>query len=170
MAPEQNTCKICTRNPATVPESATVPRYCTTCWDQRLKQLYKLQDQFRSQRAMRTTEAEKYFAYHEAVKDEDGLCAVIFCMHDNIADHLDVSAYLLPVLPWDEKVAFIYPEGVEMEVELVDVFLSFVEGDLISGWRCRSWTMEITRCAPGAFWVDSADRDAGDNRKAVEED
>jgi len=147
-----------------------VPRYCTTCWDQRLKQLYKLQDQFRSQRAMRTTEAEKYFAYHEAVKDEDGLCAVIFCMHDNIADHLDVSAYLLPVLPWDEKVAFIYPEGVEMEVELVDVFLSFVEGDLISGWRCRSWTMEITRCAPGAFWVDSADRDAGDNRKAEEED
>lgn len=118
---------------------------------------------------MRTQEAEKYFAFHESVKEGDGLCAVIFCMHDNIGDHLDVSAYLLPVLPWDEKVAFIYPEGVEMEVELVDVFLSFVEGDLISGWRCGSWTIEITRCQPGAFWVDSTDRDASADRKTDED-
>ncbi len=152
-------CKICRTNPATLPEGEGRERYCEPCWTTRLKQLWQAEDKFRTQRVIRTSEAEKYFVFHEAVKQDDGLCAVVFCLHDAIADHLDVSAYLLEVLAWEEKVPIIYKEGVESEAEQLDLFLSYLEGDIVGSWRAASWTMEVTRTAGQSFWIDSRERD-----------
>jgi hypothetical protein len=168
-------CKICRTNPATLPEGEGRERFCELCWNTRLKQLWQAEDKFRTQRVIRTSEAEKYFIFHEAVKQDDGLCAVVFCLHDSIADHVDVTAYLLDVIPWEEKVPIIYKEGVESEAEQLDVFLSFLEGDIVGSWRAGSWTMEITRCTGQSFWVDSRERDterdleAGDEPEADED-
>lgn len=157
--PDPSNCKICRANPATLPEGEGRERYCEPCWNTRLKQLWQAEDKFRTQRVIRTTEAEKYFVFHEAVKQDDGLCAVVYCLHDAIADHLDVSAYLLEVLAWEEKVPIIYKEGVESEAEQLDVFLSYLEGDIVGSWRAASWTMEVTRTTGQSFWVDSRERD-----------
>jgi hypothetical protein len=154
------TCKICGQEAATLPEGEGRERYCELCWNTRLKQLWQAEDKFRTQRVIRTAEAEKYFVFHEAVKQDDGLCAIIFCMHDALADHLDVTAYLLDVLPWEEKVPVIYKEGVESEAEQLDVFLSYLEGDIVGSWRASSWTMEVTRCTGQSFWIDSRERGA----------
>src|ERR1051325_8288017 len=99
------TCKICKKAEATVPEGE--PRFCEVCWGSRLKQIYQAEDRFRAQRVLRTAEAEKFFIFHDSVKQDDGLCAVVFCLHDAIADHLDVSAYLLDVLPWSDPMPII---------------------------------------------------------------
>lgn len=149
-------CKNCRKSEATVPEGE--PRYCETCWEVRLKQLFQAEDRFRAQRVMRTSEAEKHFVFHDSVKTDDGLCAVVFCMHDSTADHLDISAYLLDVLPWSESVPIIYQEGVESEFDMLEVFLGFVEGDIIGSWRTRSWAAEITRCAGSPIWIESRER------------
>ncbi len=152
-------CKICRANEAVVPEGEQ-SRYCQLCWESRLKQLYQAEDRFRAQRNIRTSEAEKYFVFHDTIKEEDGLCATVFCLHDSLADHLDVSAFLLPVLPWDEPLPIIYQDGVETEIDQLDVFLGFLEGDIIRSWRTRSWTAEITRCTGQPFWIDSREPDA----------
>ncbi|HYC77873.1 MAG TPA: hypothetical protein VEI02_09625 [Planctomycetota bacterium] len=152
-------CKICRESEAVLPEGEGRERYCESCWNNRLKQLWQAEDKFRTQRVIRTTEAEKYFVFHEAVKQDDGLAAIVFCLHDVLADHLDVTAYLLDVLPWDEKVPIIYKEGVDSEAEQLDVFLSYLEGDIIGSWRAASWTMEVTRCTGQSFWIDSRERD-----------
>lgn len=156
-------CKICGKDAATLPEGEGRERYCELCWNTRLKQLWQAEDKFRTQRVIRTAEAEKYFVFHEAVKADDGLCAIIFCMHDSLADHLDVTAYLLDVLPWEEKVPVIYKEGVESEAEQMDVFLSYLEGDIVGSWRATSWTMEVTKCTGQSFWIDSRERGPDDS-------
>jgi hypothetical protein len=151
-------CKICKTREATVPEGEERARYCEQCWDNRLRQLYQAADNFRAERVFRTAESEKYFIFHSAVKEEDGFCAVVFCLHDAIEDHLDVSAYILDVLKWEDTVPIIYEEGVESEVELLDVFLWFLEGDVIRSWRTHSWSAEVSHSSQRSFWIDSREQ------------
>jgi hypothetical protein len=92
------------------------------------------------------------------VKEEDGFCAIVFCLHDPHEDHLDVTAYLLDVLKWEDTVPIIYEEGVEAEVELMDVFLWFLEGDVIRSWRTHSWSAEVSNCSQRSFWIDSREQ------------
>ncbi len=152
-------CKICRTQEAVVPEGEQA-RYCAHCWESRLKQLYQAEDRFRAQRTIRTSEAEKYFVFHDAVKKDDGLCALVICLHDVLADHLDVNAYLFDVVNWDDPLPIIYQDGVETELDQLDVFLGFLEGDIISSWRTRSWSAEVTRCVGQSFWIDSREPDA----------
>ena len=145
--PSLNHCKICKSREATVPEGEERARYCEHCWDNRLRQLYQAADNFRAERVFRTADSEKYFIFHSSVKEEDGFCAIVFCLHDPHEDHLDVTAYLLEVLKWEDTVPIIYEEGVESEVELMDVFLWFLEGDVIRSWRSHSWSAEVSHCS-----------------------
>ena len=153
-----NQCKICKSREATVPEGEERARYCEHCWDNRLRQLYQAADNFRAERVFRTADSEKYFIFHSSVKEEDGFCAIVFCLHDPHEDHLDVTAYLLDVLKWEDTVPIIYEEGVESEVELMDVFLWFLEGDVIRSWRSHSWSAEVSHCSERAFWIDSREQ------------
>jgi hypothetical protein len=163
-----NTCKICKTRMATVPEGEERARYCENCWDNRLRQLYQAADNFRAERVFRTADSEKYFIFHSSVKEEDGFCAVVFCLHDPYEDHLDVTAYLLDVLKWEDTVPIIYEEGVESEVELMDVFLWFLEGDVIRSWRAHSWSAEVSHCSQRAFWIDSRESESSDESEDEE--
>lgn len=163
-------CRICSKVDAELPEGGGEPRFCPRCWDTRVRQLFHEEDRFHIQRLLRSMEAEKYLVYHEDHKDGGDAVGVIFAVLDRVPDHLEISAFLSDKLDWKVRVPFIYEEGVECEVELMDVFLGLLENELASSWRCSSWTAEVTLCTGEPFWIDSRDREPADEGDGKEED
>lgn len=155
-------CKVCKKQDAVLPEGGGAPRFCTKCWDTRLRQLFQEEDRFRIQRIMRTAEAEKYFIYHDDFENGATAVAVAFALLDRAHDSLEVSAFLAGKFNWHESVPFIYEEGVECEVEMMDVLLGIIENELVAGWRPCRWTAEITVATDEIFWIDSRDREGDD--------
>ncbi|MSR75796.1 MAG: hypothetical protein EXS14_10050 [Planctomycetes bacterium] len=153
-------CRVCKKTDATLPEGSKEPRFCSKCWNTRLRQLFQEEDRFRVQRVMRTSDAEKHLIYHD--DHEGGATAVglAFALLDRAHDQLEVSAFLSNRFDWHASVPFIYEEGVECEVEILDVFLGIMENDLVAGWRPCGWSAEITLCTDEIFWIDSSDSNA----------
>ncbi len=147
-------CKICNNNEATWPSGGDDKRYCSVCWNTRLKQLYREEDKFRSHRVIRTPEAEKLYVYHAEVTADEGCCAVVYALRDASRNHLEVAAFLLETVNWEEQVPFIYKVGVESEMKMMDIFLGFLEGDIVASWHPATWTAEITCCKGTSFWID----------------
>jgi hypothetical protein len=163
-------CRICHKNDASLPEGGGEPRYCSRCWDTRVRQLFHEEDRFHIQRLLRSSEAEKYLVYHDDHQEGAEAVGVVFAVLDRVPDHLEISAFLSDKLDWKARVPFIYEEGVECEVELMDVFLGLLENDLAQSWRCTSWTAEVTLCTGEPFWVDSRDREATDGEESDAEE
>ena len=153
-------CRVCNENKASLPEGLTEPRFCPKCWDTRLRQVFKEEDRFCIQRVFRAPDAEKYLVYH--AEHEAGGTAVgqIVAVHDRLADHLEISAFLYERMSWEASVPFIYEQGVECEVGMIDIFLGVLEAELVPSWRCQSWTAEVTLCRGEPFWIDSRDRES----------
>ena len=154
------TCRICKENPASLPEGLAEPRFCPKCWDTRLRQVFLEEDRFCIQRVFRASDAEKYLVFHADHEGGTTAVAQIVAVHDRLADHLEVSAFLYDRMNWDASVPFIYEQGVECEVATMDIFLGVLEAELVPSWRCHSWTAEVTRCQGEPFWIDSRDREA----------
>lgn len=121
------------------------------------------EDRFHIQRVFRSAESEKYLVYHS--EHEEGATAVgtIIAIHDTIGDHLEVSAFLYDRMNWSESIPFIYEQGIECEVALIDIFLGVIEAELIPSWRSHSWTAEVSLCVGDPFWIDSRDRESVDD-------
>ncbi len=152
-------CKICNKNDATLPEGRGEPRFCPRCWDTRVRQLFHEEDRFHIQRVLRSNEAEKYLVYHDEHDTGSEAIGVVFAVLDRVPDHLEISAFLSDKFSWKNKVPVIYEEGVDCEVEMMDVFLGLLESELAPSWRCTSWTAEVTLCTGEPFWIDSRDRE-----------
>lgn len=151
-------CRVCKENAATLPEGSAERRFCPQCWDKRLVQLFHEEDRFRIQRVSRTREAERYLVYHDEHEGGASAVGVVFALMDSVSGHLEISAFLLDRVPWSQSIPFIYEQGVEFEVELMDVFLGVLEADLVASWPAHSWTAEVTLCKDDPFWIDSRDR------------
>jgi hypothetical protein len=151
-------CRVCKEAAATLPEGAPERRFCPQCWDKRLVQLFQEEDRFRIQRVSRSQEAERYLLYHDEHEGGASAVGVIFALQVGRGRHLEVSAFLLDRITWTQSVPFIYEQGIEFEVELMDVFLGVLEADLIASWQVQSWTAEVTFCHGEPFWIDSRDR------------
>lgn len=153
-------CRVCKKEEASRPEGSKEPRFCAKCWNTRLRQLFQEEDRFRMQRVMRTAEAEKYLIYHEEFEGGGTAVGLAFAMLDQVHDTLEVSAFLSNRFKWHDSVPFIYEDGVECEVEVLDVFLGIIENELVASWRPCRWNAEITLCTDEIFWIDSADPEA----------
>lgn len=151
-------CPICKKREATLPAGAEGARFCPVCWQTRLRQLFREEDRFHIQRILRAADAEKYLVYHDEFEDGAQAVAVIFAMLDRTPDHLEVSAFLYDTIDWHANVPFIYENGVEAEVEVLDVFLGILESDLVPSWRTTSWAAEVTLCTGQPFWIDSREQ------------
>lgn len=156
-------------NEATLPEGSRDARFCPRCWDTRLRQVFLEEDRFHIQRVFRAHDAEKYLLYHE--DHESGSIAIgsMIALHDRLSDHLEVSAFLYDRMDWHTAIPFIYEQGVECEVELLDIFLGVIEAELVPSWRSTSWTAEVTLCTGEPFWIDSRDREGADSADNPEE-
>ncbi len=163
-------CRICNKNEATLPEGGTEPRFCPKCWETRLRQLFHEEDRFHIQRVLRTGDGEKYFVYHDDHEGGESAVGVVFALLDRVPDHLEVAAFLSDKFDWKTTVPFIYEEGVEAEVEVMDVFLGILESDLTASWRCTSWSAEVTLCTGEPFWIDSRDRTGAEEEEEEEDE
>ncbi len=153
-----NHCRICNQLEATRPEGPAEPRFCQRCWDTRLRQMFMEEDRFHVQRVFRGAEAEKYLVYHQEHASGSDAVGQVVAVHDRLSDHLEVSSYLSDKMDWNTTVPFIYEQGVECEITMLDVFLVVLEADLIPSWRCHSWTAEVNLCTGDPFYIDSHDR------------
>ena len=152
-------CRVCNEAAATLPEGAPEPRFCPRCWDTRLRQVFLEEDRFHIQRVFRAAECEKYLVYHEDHEAGAAAIGTVIAVHDTIADHLEVSSFLYDRMNWSQSVPFIYEQGIECEVALIDIFLGVLEAELIPSWRTCSWTAEVSICTGDPFWIDSRDRE-----------
>ncbi len=163
-------CRVCKKAESTLPEGSKEPRFCSRCWTTRLRQLFQEEDRFRIQRVMRTSDAEKYHIFHDDFEGGATAVGLAFALLDRVHDQLEVSAFLSNRFEWHQSVPFIYEEGVECEVEVLDVFLGIIENDLVAGWRPCRWSAEITLCTDEIFWIDNSEREgeeaAGDDATA----
>lgn len=157
-----NACRVCKESEAKLPEGAEIPRYCSKCWETRLRQLFLEEDRFHIQRVYRTAEAEKYLVYHTELDAGATAVGCIIALHEHVADHLEISSYLYDRMDWHTAVPFIYEQGVEGEVELLDIFLGVLETELIPSWGTATWTVEVSLCTGDPFWIDSRDREEVD--------
>jgi len=150
-------CCVCKTAEARLPEGGV--KFCLTCWHTRLRQLFLEEDRFHIQRVFRAHDAEKYLVYHD--EHDAGATAIgsAVALHDRLADHLEVSAHLGDKIDWSLTVPFIYEQGVECEIQLLDVFLGVLEAELIPSWPTTSWTAEVVLCTGEPFWIDSRDRE-----------
>ncbi len=151
-------CLICQKETATLPEGGGEPRFCSRCWETRLKQLFREEDRFHIHRTMRTAEAEKYVVFHDEFEQGDGPVGVVFAMLDRGPDHLEIHAFLTNRFDWKATVPFIYEQGVEADVAAMDVFCSILEHELSSSWRVSSFSIEVSLCAGEPLYIDSRER------------
>ena len=155
-------CTICKNATATLPEGIPVPRFCPTCWETRLRQVFLEEDRFHIQRVFRSADAEKYVVYHDEHESGGTPVGTVIAVHDTIEDHLEVSAFPYDRMKWTDSVPFIYAQGIECEIAMIDVFLGVLEAELVPSWRTASWAAEVSLCTGDPFWIDSREREPAD--------
>ena len=155
------TCTICKKNPATMPGDLEVKRYCTSCFRVRMRQLHAEENKFHLMRDARTSAAEKHFLYHDEVTTENGCCGTIHTILVGHTRHLDICCYLFDNLPWEERVAVLYEEGVESSWRYLDLLTGFIEMEVVAGWPCRSWSAELNLTHGQPLVIDSEEDPIG---------
>jgi hypothetical protein len=151
-------CRICQREEATLPEGGSSPGFCPRCWETRLRQLFREEDRFHIQRTIRTADAEKLIIYHADHEGGELGIGVVFALHDRRTDHLEVHAFLNDQFPWQSTVPLIYEQGVEADIELIEVLLGILQHDLSSSWPCRTFSIEVARTTGDPIWIDNRER------------